>query len=158
MTEAELNALLEENRDLVYAVARARFPSRADDPDLLQCGMIGLWEAVQKWDGIRSFTPFARTCIYHNMLDHVRRTDRAVEFLVSEIPDIAAPPFDLSGAELRAGILRALPPGTDRAVLLALSAGEPKRALAERMGLTVRQLTRKAAAAWGKLQREGGPV
>ncbi len=158
MTEKDLNALLEENRPLVYAVARSRFPSRADDPDLLQCGMIGLWEAVEKRDSVRHFQAFARTCIYHNMLDHIRRTASLRETAVPDIPEGTVTGPGLEDAELRACIINTLPPGEGRSILLGLSAGEPKRALADRLNLSSVQLTRKARAAWEKVQKKGDPA
>ena len=68
----DIDALIENNLCIVQSVARTHFASRLPDDDLIQCGLIGLWEAAQKWSGNNDFPPFARVCIYHNMLDYVR--------------------------------------------------------------------------------------
>lgn len=156
MTEPDLNTLLEENISLVYSIARSRFPSHAADPDLLQCGMIGLWEAAERWNGVTPFPAFARPCIYHNMIDYLRRAKPAEEPLKEQ----EAPSDEdarISEMDLSARICRALPQGRERELLLALADGMSKRALADRLGLTGWELTRKARAAWNKVRKKGGP-
>ncbi len=68
----DIDTLIENNISLVRKVANKHFAARLPDDDLVQCGLIGLWEAATKWTGKGDFKTFARTCIYHNMLDYAR--------------------------------------------------------------------------------------
>ena len=68
----DIDALIESNQGIVGNIARKHFSSRLPDDDLMQCGMIGLWEAAEKWSGLDPFPAFARVCIYHNLMDYVR--------------------------------------------------------------------------------------
>ena len=68
----DIETLIANNQGIVHNVARKHFASRRPDDDLIQCGMIGLWEAAEKWGGVDPFPAFARVCVYHNMMDYVR--------------------------------------------------------------------------------------
>ena len=43
--------------------------------DLVQVGRIGLWRAVERYDGVREFEPFAVRTIYCHMLAEIRGHD-----------------------------------------------------------------------------------
>ena len=74
--------LLEQHAVLVKRIAHhlmARLPSSVAVDDLIQAGMIGLMEALQKYDAARgaSFDTYAGIRIRGAMLDEVRRSDWA---------------------------------------------------------------------------------
>lgn len=147
-----LDALLERHRPLVDAVARRRFPACASDPDLLQCGMIGLWKATEKWDGQRPFIPFAKACIHNAMVDHLRAQAPLEPDFDDALPSPPPPPdHSAEDRELSRRIAAAWPPGPERTALLSIASGTPKRRLAREMGLTGAQLTRLLKRAWKKL-------
>ncbi len=75
-------ALLEQHSVLVRRIAHhllARMPGGISLDDLVQAGMMGLMEALRKYDGSRgaSFETYAGIRIRGAMLDEVRRTDWA---------------------------------------------------------------------------------
>ena len=146
-----LDALLERHRPLVDAVARRRFPARASDPDLLQCGMIGLWRATEKWDGRRPFVPFAKACIHNAMVDHLRTQSPPEPGFDDALPPPPPPDHSAEDRELSRRITAAWPPGPERAALLSIASGLSKRRLAQDMGLTGAQLTRLLKRAWKRL-------
>ncbi len=150
------SALIEEYRGLVGKVASRRFPSRRGDDDLLQSGLIGLWEAAKTWSGKTPFEPFARTCIYHNMLDYVRAAGvRAGD--AQELPEhleAGGNDWELMGdADMLEQINSAWPAGSREHMILAeLAHGADKRELAARMGLKTYQVTRIAKRAVRRVQ------
>lgn len=151
------DALLERHRSLVDTVARRRFPAHASDPDLLQCGMIGLWRATEKWDGQRPFVPFAKACIHNAMVDHLRAQAPPEPDFDDTLPPPPLP-TDHSAEDriLSRRIAAAWPPGPERAALLSIASGTPKRRLACEMGLSGAQLTRLLKRAWKKVKQEAG--
>jgi len=62
----------------VYELARPYFLPGADQQDILQEGMIGLWEAVHAFDGekSRSFIAFAAVCIKRQIISAVKNYNR----------------------------------------------------------------------------------
>lgn len=147
--------LVEQYIELVGRVARRRFASRLPDDDLLQAGRIGLWEAARAWDGGKDFAGFARSCIYHNMLDYVRALG-AKHDDTEELPENlegGAEWDDLDNAELLEQIGRAWPVGSpEHTILSNLACGDDKRAVAARMGLKTYQVTRIAKRAVKRVQ------
>lgn len=156
MGRAEESLLVESNVGLVSQIARNRFSSRMGDDDLIQSGMIGLWEAAQKWNGKTDFQPFARVCIYNNMLDYVRGlgathndTEELLEILEGDSDDWER----LEDAEILERIGRAWPAGSREYMILSnLARGVDKRTVATRMGLKTYQVTRIAKRAMKRVQ------
>lgn len=158
MGREEETALVEKYMYLVQQIARNRFSSRLPDDDLLQTGLIGLWEAAQKWNGNGSFKSYARVCIYHNMLDHVRGLNakkRSDGEDLEEWDDYTLDRFDdLDVMELMDDIDKAWPrESMENKVLRGLAVERDKRVLAAQMELTTYQLTRIAKRAWRAVQR-----
>ncbi len=133
MVEALINAY----RPIVYALARKLCPQRPKDEDLLQCGLIGLWKAAERWDETRPFAPLARSCARSEMVNYLRRdrgrlatvslTGREEQLVYEE---------DWSALELRDGAERAFPPGSrQRAAVLALANGEGLSRTAKALGV-----------------------
>lgn len=56
--------LIEDNMNLVYALVSREYPTYLHDEDVIQCGMLGLCMAAEKWDESKSkFSTFAVICI-----------------------------------------------------------------------------------------------
>ena len=56
--------LISDNINLVYHVIHKQFPRLIGDEDIVQCGMLGLCKAADKFDdNISKFSTFACTCI-----------------------------------------------------------------------------------------------
>ena len=138
--------MIRANLHLIPGVAR-KFGDIANDPDVRQCGMIGLWKAVEKWDGKRNFKTWAKVCIRHAITDHLRKVKRwepTAEILETGAEDER----DLIGA-----IKQAFPRGSmEREILLGLLRGQPKQVLAEKFGISRKAVTRIAAEAWRKME------
>lgn len=65
--------LITENMNLVYSLINKEFPTYIGDEDLIQCGMVGLCKAADKWDESKSeFSTFAWRCIRHEILHEFR--------------------------------------------------------------------------------------
>lgn len=147
---ADVDTLVTSNLDLVREIAQKRFAGRRGDDDLIQMGNIGLWEAAQRWDGSGSFRAYAYICVYHNMVDYVRKPSR----LMGEWPktDEDGEEYlyydDLATMELLGDINNAWPEGTqENKVLSLLAVGYDRSAVAAQMGLGVRQVARLAKRA-----------
>lgn len=138
--------MIRANLYLIPGVAR-KFGDLANDPDVRQCGMIGLWKAVEKWDGKRNFKTWAKVCIRHAIADHLRKVKRwepTAEILETGAEDER----DLIGA-----IKQAFPRGSmEREILLGLLRGIPQQELADRFGITRKTALRIAKEAWEQLE------
>jgi RNA polymerase sigma factor (sigma-70 family) len=56
--------LIEDNMMLVYDLVHREYPTYIHDEDVIQCGMLGLCKAADKWDETKSkFSTFAIICI-----------------------------------------------------------------------------------------------
>ena len=56
--------LIEDNMGLVYSLVHREYPTYSNDEDIMQCGMLGLCAAAEKWDESKSaFSTFATICI-----------------------------------------------------------------------------------------------
>ncbi|NCB51941.1 MAG: sigma-70 family RNA polymerase sigma factor [Clostridia bacterium] len=146
----ETERLIARHHRLVWVTARRFFPRLSHDQDLLQCGLIGLWEATRSWSGEGEFATYASRSILNNMKDYLRAAYKA------------PPPVDRGGRERAesyedrlidrldtvAGIKAAWPENSrERYILLALSAGVSKQSIAAALGVelhTVRRIAVKA--------------
>lgn len=64
-------------RNLVYKKAKAYYIKGAEEEDLIQEGMIGLYKAVQDFNpGISPFSSFAKLCVSRNMITAVKNSSR----------------------------------------------------------------------------------
>jgi RNA polymerase sigma factor (sigma-70 family) len=140
--------LILEYLPLVNLIARD-FGALGRDPDIIQCGRIGLWQAAEKWDGKRDFKPFAKVCIRHAIIDQLKRAQRW-EPAVDIFDDVGVEDErDLVGAikhRFRAGT-------QEREILLGLLRGVPKQDLADRFNTTRRGITKIARDAWENLDK-----
>jgi RNA polymerase sigma factor (sigma-70 family) len=86
--EGCLNAMLRENKGLIFAVLRAQVYGEADLDDLEQEGWIGLWQAVKWYDAGRGarFSTFAWLVIRHRIWRAVQRDSVAERWRESDGP------------------------------------------------------------------------
>lgn len=66
--------LIEDNLNLVYSLVSKEYPTYIHDEDIIQCGMVGLCKATEKWDESKSqFSTFAWRCIRNEIAMEFRR-------------------------------------------------------------------------------------
>ena len=66
--------LIEDNLKLVYHTVHKYYPAYATDEDIIQCGMLGLCKAADKWDETKSkFSTFACMCVINEIRQEFRR-------------------------------------------------------------------------------------
>lgn len=70
------NDLLERYRYFVKSKARQYFLIGGEQEDLVQEGMIGLYEAIMNYDGKSSFRTFASLCVDRRIIDAVKSSTR----------------------------------------------------------------------------------
>lgn len=151
-SEDMVEGLIQAYRPLVYAIARQLQPKAPTDEDLLQCGLIGLWRAAERWDGIRPFGPLARHCARSEMVDHMRRSRERLRTVPLEaVADQLIYEEDWSAIEVADGAERACPPGSRaRAAVLALSDGQSLSQTAKALGVRRGRVKGMARRAWKK--------
>lgn len=143
--EDMVEALILRYRPMVYAAARRLAPWLRQDEDLLQCGLIGLWKAAERWDGERPFPPLARRCIENEMVSYLRQYSRRLPTapLRREEENLLYEE-DWSAIELRDAVERATGPHSrERALLLAVADGYTVAEAARRVGLSRQSARRK---------------
>ena len=60
--------------NLVYSLVSKEYPTYLKDEDIIQCGMLGLCKAAEKWeDGKTQFSTFAWRCIRNEIVNEFRR-------------------------------------------------------------------------------------
>ena len=60
--------------NLVYSLVSKEYPTYINDEDIIQCGMLGLCKAAEKWDESKSlFSTFAWRCIRNEICQEFRR-------------------------------------------------------------------------------------
>ena len=83
---------IEENVNLVYVIVREYYPTFIFDEDVIQCGMVGLCKAANKWEVRGKFSSFARKIILDEIrtefkLRAKRSTEISLESLMEEKRD-----------------------------------------------------------------------
>jgi RNA polymerase sporulation-specific sigma factor len=86
--------LLYKYRNLVRAKVKSYFLVGAEREDLLQIGMIGLWEAITdfKADRHTSFACFAKVCIQRQMISAIKAATRQKQAPLNSSVSLEAPP------------------------------------------------------------------
>lgn len=81
--------LVQLYRPLVHQVARRFYLPNGEPEDIYQVGMIGLWQAIQRYNPERrtSFATFARICIRRHILSALKQATRAVWITFPPCPD-----------------------------------------------------------------------
>lgn len=76
-SEAAFGHIIARYRNLVYKKANVYFIKGADEEDLIQEGMIGLYKAVKDFVPEKSsFAAFAKLCVSRNLLTAVKNSTR----------------------------------------------------------------------------------
>ncbi|MGD9498559.1 MAG: RNA polymerase sporulation sigma factor SigH [Armatimonadota bacterium] len=104
--------LLYKYRNLVRAKVKSYFLIGAERDDLLQIGMVGLWEAINDFRADRhtSFACFAKVCIQRQMISAVKAATRQKQVpLNSSVSLDAAPGGDDDDERSLSEVLSAVP-------------------------------------------------
>lgn len=149
--------LIRRYRPMVYAAARRLAPWLRQDEDLLQCGLIGLWKAAERWDEARPFPPLARRCVENEMVSYLRRLRRQVPTVpLDRVAGTAVYQEDWSAVELRDAVERSTAPGSrERALLLAAADGYTAAESAQALGVSRQTAVRKLRRAGRRLELTG---
>lgn len=90
--------LLRKYEKLVYVWTRPYFLQGAEDDDLLQEGMIGLFKAIRDFSpGSSSFWSFAKLCITRNIISAIKGTTRQKHIPLNSYTSLHKPIYDLEG-------------------------------------------------------------
>ncbi len=86
--------LLYKYRNLVRSKVKSYFLQGAERDDLLQIGLIGLWEAITdfKADRHTSFACFAKVCIQRQMISAIKAATRQKQTPLNSSISLEAPP------------------------------------------------------------------
>jgi len=86
--------LLYKYRNLVRAKVKSYFLVGAERDDLVQIGMIGLWEAINDFraDRYTSFACFAKVCIQRQMISAIKAATRQKQTPLNSSISLEAPP------------------------------------------------------------------
>lgn len=92
--------LLYKYRNLVRNKVRSYFLIGAEKEDLLQVGMIGLWQAIVDYraDKAISFPAFARICIQRHIITAIKTATRQKQIPLNTSLSLESPPDEM-GAE-----------------------------------------------------------
>ncbi len=93
--------ILERYKSMVRARARRFFLAGGETEDLIQEGMVGLYEAINAYDEEKSprmsFKNFSYLCISRRIMDAVKRAARGKNVPLNNYVSIFSPHFDLTG-------------------------------------------------------------
>lgn len=77
---------IEKNIRLVYFVINEYYPTLSKDEDIIQCGMLGLTKAANKWKEEGKFSSYARQCILNEIRSELKnRQKRKVEISLESL-------------------------------------------------------------------------
>ena len=70
--------LIEDNMGLVYSLIQREYPTFRDDEDIIQCGMLGLCQAADKFDESKGFkfAGFAWFCIRNEIIRELNKRSK----------------------------------------------------------------------------------
>lgn len=90
--------ILYKYQKLVYIWTRPYFLQGAEDDDLLQEGMIGLYKATRDFaPGSSSFWSFAKLCITRNIISAIKGTTRQKHIPLNSYTSLHKPIYDAEG-------------------------------------------------------------
>jgi len=114
--------LLYKYRNLVRAKVKSYFLVGAERDDLLQIGMIGLWEAITdfKADRHTSFACFAKVCIQRQMISAIKAATRQKQAPLNSSISLEAPPSDDDDDRALSEMLTTKPEGSPENIVLGL--------------------------------------
>ena len=159
---ADVDRLIAENQNLVRDTARRFLQTSAHNQDMLQCGLIGLWKAATKWKENGEFKHYARRSILNNMKKLYQRRKAAKNAETkSKKAEEAAEAVDyeddtIDHIDLVRRINSAWPPNSrERYVLIALSNGVSKQAIAVALGIEKQTVQKIAVRAYARIKEDG---
>lgn len=77
---------IEKNIDLVYFLIGKYYPGFIHDEDIIQCGMVGLCDAAQRWKGGCKFSYYAKSRILGEIKQELRnRNKKSVETSLEQL-------------------------------------------------------------------------
>ncbi|MFO7947749.1 MAG: RNA polymerase sporulation sigma factor SigH [Armatimonadota bacterium] len=122
--------LLYKYRNLVRSKVKSYFLVGAERDDLLQIGLIGLWEAINdfKADRHTSFACFAKVCIQRQMISAIKAATRQKQTPLNSSISLEAPP---SGDEEDRDLIEMLEMDTQGDPQTVVLGKEGERALRE---------------------------
>lgn len=87
VNSVEVEQLLDEYKPLVTSIARRYFLVGAENEDLIQEGMIGLYKAIQTFDESKhaSFKTFASLCVKSQIQSAVKMANRNKNKVLNEV-------------------------------------------------------------------------
>ena len=70
--------LIEDNMGLVYSLILREYPTYIQDEDIIQCGMLGLCQAADKFDESKGFkfAGFAWFCIRNEIIRELNKRSK----------------------------------------------------------------------------------
>ncbi len=76
--EGAIAALVRQFSPVIHAISRSYFLYGGDSDDLYQLGLIGFYEAIQKFDNEKNvdFARFAKVCIHSKIIDAIKESNR----------------------------------------------------------------------------------
>lgn len=84
MSTVTKQQLIEDNMKLVYHLIHREYPTYINDEDIIQCGMLGLCKAADKWDESKSkFSTFAMFCIRSEIQMEFRKRAKHERYILS---------------------------------------------------------------------------
>lgn len=93
-----MDYLLHKYQKMVYIWTRPYFLQGAEDDDLLQEGMIGLFKAIRDFSpGASSFWSFAKLCITRNIISAIKGTTRQKHIPLNSYTSLHKPIYDNEG-------------------------------------------------------------
>lgn len=96
--EEAVEYLLLKYQKLVYIWTRPYFLQGAEDDDLVQEGMIGLYKAIRDFSpGSSSFWSFAKLCITRNVISAIKGTTRQKHIPLNSYTSLHKPIYDVEG-------------------------------------------------------------
>ena len=96
--EDAVDYIMHKYQKLVYIWTRPYFLQGAEDDDLLQEGMIGLYKAVRDFaPGSSSFWSFAKLCITRNIISAIKGTTRQKHIPLNSYTSLHKPIYDVEG-------------------------------------------------------------
>ena len=83
----DMTKFIEQNISLVYFVINKYYPSFINDDDIVQCAMVGLCKAANRWDSSKSkFSTFASSWIKNEIKSELRkRNSRKIEISLEQL-------------------------------------------------------------------------
>lgn len=113
------DALIRRFSGFVYELARPYFLPGADQQDILQEGMIGLWEAIHAFDEEKahSFLSFAAVCIKRQIISAVKNYNRQKYIPLNNYLSLYAPVGEEENFTLMAALEDQQQPGLEESLI-----------------------------------------